>query len=179
MRCPQCGFETAGAMAFCSRCGTRLLTPRPDAVHEYALDRIRTSWWTYLGSFVGAAMMLGLSVAAMVAGHNGGPLAGGFFVLAILIIAAAILSRRGTSWSITSERLIERHGLLSQTRREVELADIRSVEVSRTFTQRLLGIGTVVVSSAASADFLIRMNNVGNPDAIAETVRRARLKRLA
>jgi uncharacterized membrane protein YdbT with pleckstrin-like domain len=179
MRCPQCGFETAGGAAFCSSCGTRLFVPRPAAVREFALDRIMTSWWTYLGSFVAAALLLGLSVAAMASGRNGQPIADALLVLAILLIATAVLSRRGISWSITSERLIERRGLLSQTRREVELADIRSVEVSRTFSQRLLGLGSVVVSSAASADYLIRMNNVANPDEIAETVRRARLKRLA
>ncbi len=179
MRCPQCGFETAGGAAFCSRCGTRLFAPRPAAVREFALDCIMTSWWTYAGSFVAAALLLALSVAAMASGTNGQPIAGALFVLSILVIAAAVLSRRGTSWSITSERLIERRGLLSQTRREVELADIRSVEVSRTFSQRLLGLGSVVVSSAASADYLIRMNNVANPDEIAETVRRVRLKRLA
>ncbi len=75
--------------------------------------------------------------------------------------------------------MIERRGFLSQRRREVELADIRSVEVSQSFFQRILGIGDVVVSSAASADFLIRMQNVSDPEGIAETIRRARLRRLA
>jgi uncharacterized membrane protein YdbT with pleckstrin-like domain len=153
--------------------------PHPESRHEYALSRIMTSWWSFAGSFVAATVLIGMTVAVMASGHNGGPIAGGLFAIAVLLVLAAILTRRGTSWSITSERLIERRGLLGQTRREVELADIRSVEVSRTLFQRLLGIGTVVVSSAASADYMIRMQNVANPDEIAETVRRARLKRLA
>ncbi len=120
-----------------------------------------------------------MAAVALRSGQQGRPVAVGLFVLGLLIVVFAILSRRSTSWSITSERLIERRGFLSQTRREVELADIRSVEVSRTFSQRMIGIGSVMVSSAASADFLIRMQNVSDPEGIAETVRRARLRRLA
>lgn len=141
-----------------------------------------TSWWTYFGSFVASVVLLAMAIAAMASrqtGPSGRPIAIALFVLAVLIVLAAIVSRRSTSWSITSERLIERRGFLSQARREVELVDIRSVEVTRSFSQRLFGIGTVVVASAASADYLIRMLNIANPDAIAETIRKARLKRLA
>ena len=154
--------------------------PRPETRHEFALSRILTSWWTYAGSFISSGILLGLAIVATAARRTGGTvIALAVFILAVLIVVAAIISRRTTSWSVTSERLIERHGFLSQTRREVELADIRAVEVSRSFSQRMFGLGTVVVSSAASADYMIRMQNVSNPDAIAETIRQARLKRLA
>ena len=158
------------------------MVPRPESRHEFALSRIMTSWWTYVRSFMTAAVLAVMAAAALSARQGGRPgrqIATALLALALLIVVTAIVSRRATSWSITSERLIEQRGVMGQTRREVELADIRSVEVSRTFFQRLIGIGSVVVSSAASADYLIRMQNVGNPDEIAETIRRARLKRLA
>src|SRR5271169_2490446 len=164
MRCPQCGSEAVAGAGFCSRCGTRLLTPRPESRHEFALSTIMTSWWTFFGSFVAAAIVEVMAAVALRSGQQGRPIAVGLFVLGLLIVVFAILSRRSTSWSITSERLIVRRGFLSQTRREVELADIRSVEVSRTFSQRLIGIGSVMVSSAASVDFLIRMQNVSDPE---------------
>ncbi len=158
------------------------MVPRPESRHEFALSRIMTSWWTYFGSFVAAGVLVVMAAAALFSHQPGRPgrqIAAALFALALLIVLSAIVSRRARSWSITSERLIEQRGVLGQTRREVELADIRSVEVSRTFFQRLLGIGSVMVSSAASADYLIRMQNVANPDEIAETIRKARLKRLA
>ena len=180
MRCPQCGFEAASGAAFCSRCGTRLFFPRPETRHEFALSKITVSWWTFFGSFAAAAALFAMALAAMASREQAGrQIAMVLFVLALLIALAAVISQRSTSWSITSERLIERRGLLSQMRREVELVDIRSVEVTRTLLQRLFGIGSVVVASAASADSLIRMHNIANPDAIAETIRKARLKRLA
>ena len=57
--------------------------------------------------------------------------------------------------------------------------DVRSIEVSRSLPQRLLGLGTVVAASAASAEFLIIMSDIRNPQGVADTVRQARLKRLA
>ena len=179
MRCPQCGFEAVAGAGFCSRCGTRLLTPRPESKREFALSRIMTSWWSFFGSFVSAVVIEVLAAVALRRADIPRTVPAALFVLGILIILSAIISRRGISWSVTSERLIERRGILSQRRREVELADIRSVEVAQSFFQRILGIGNVMVSSAASADFLIRMVNVSDPEGIAETIRRARLKRLA
>ena len=69
--------------------------------------------------------------------------------------------------------------MLASRRREMELADVRSIEVDRSLGQRLLGLGTVIIASAASAEFLIRMNDVPHPEQLAEMLRQARLKRLA
>ncbi|MGO9060370.1 MAG: PH domain-containing protein [Candidatus Binataceae bacterium] len=179
MRCPQCGFEAVAGAGFCSRCGTRLLTPRPESKREFALTRIMSSWWSCFGTFLSAVVMEVLAVLALRRADIPRTVPVALFVFGILIILSAIISRRAISWNVTSERLIERRGLLSQRRREVELADIRSVEVSQSFFQRILGIGNVVVSSAASADFMIQMVNVHDPEGVAETIRRARLKRLA
>ncbi len=60
----------------------------------------------------------------------------------------------------------------------MELIDVRSIEVSRSLLQRLLSLG-VAVASAASAEFLIIMSDIRDPQHIADTVRQARLKRLA
>ena len=103
----------------------------------------------------------------------------GLIAAAVLIITLATLHRRYTSWSLTSDRLIERQGLLASHRREMELADVRSIEVDRSFSQRLLGIGNVKIASAASADFMIRLWDVPDPERVAEMLRQARLKRLA
>jgi len=45
--------------------------------------------------------------------------------------------------------------------------------------QRLFGLGDVTVASAASAEFLIRLENIPDPERVAEMLRQARLKRLA
>jgi uncharacterized membrane protein YdbT with pleckstrin-like domain len=99
--------------------------------------------------------------------------------LAFIVFALIYLVRSYTYWSLTSDRLIERRGFLSSRRREMELADVRSIEVNRSFKQRMLGLGDVGVASAASADFMIRMLDIPDPERVAEILRQARLKRLA
>ena len=69
--------------------------------------------------------------------------------------------------------------MLASRRREMELADVRSIKVDRSLTQRMLGLGSVTIASAASAEFLIRMSDIPNPERVAEMLRQARLKRLA
>ncbi len=171
-----------GDAAFCSRCGTRVHTPKPADRREYSLIRIFPSWWRFRGNFFLAALLLIASAALVTKAPAGLPavrLAVLPLALSFLLALATIFIRRGTSWSITSERLIEYRGVLLRRRREVELADIRSVEVDRRLGQRMLGLGNVKVATAASTDFLITLEDVVHPDDIAETLRRARLKRLA
>jgi membrane protein YdbS with pleckstrin-like domain len=179
MRCPQCGFDSVQGAAFCSRCGTRLLSPRPAAQREYALVRILPSWWHFLGKIILAIGLACGGLVALFASRIDFRVGLGLIAAAILIIALAVLHRRYTSWSLTSDRLIERRGLLASHRREMELADVRSIEVDRSFPQRLLGIGNVMIASAASIDFMIKLQDVPDPERVAEMLRQARLKRLA
>lgn len=179
MRCAQCGFEAVAGAAFCSRCGTRLFTPRPADRREYALTRVLPSWWHFTRSLILATVLLIVGLAVFFSGASGGPASGAIVAgVGLIVLGMTAMTRRATSWSITSERLIERRGLLTSRRRELELADIRSVEVDRRLTQRILHLGNVVVSTAASNDAVIRLEDVADPEMVAEIVRQARAKRL-
>lgn len=177
MRCVQCGAEVAQGAAFCSRCGTRLQAPKPATVREYALSRILPSWWHFAREIVMVIVMGGFGVAIIARGNG----RIGFLLLvgSMAVFGLIVMARRNTSWSLTSDRLIERSGLLASRRREMELADVRSIEVTRSLRQRLFGLGNVMIASAASAEFLIRLSNVPDPEQVAEMLRQARLKRLA
>ena len=107
--------------------------------------------------------------------HLGLPLLG----LGAIGLLSTALRRHFISWSLTSERVIENKGILARHRREMELADVRSVDVERRFMQRAMGLGDIVIASAASADYAIKLYDVPDPEGVAETLRRARLKRLA
>ena len=54
-----------------------------------------------------------------------------------------------------------RHNL---TIANMELADVRSIEVNRSLMQRIMGLGNVGVASAASADFMIRLLDIPDPE---------------
>src|ERR1700690_3982887 len=124
MRCPQCGFETIANSAFCSRCGTRVMTPRPETKHEYALTRILPSWWHYARDLIIATAILLAALYPLVAPHGNRLIGLALVALACVIFGFIYLARIYTYWSLTSDRLIERRGLISSRRREMELADV-------------------------------------------------------
>ncbi|HEY6418936.1 MAG TPA: PH domain-containing protein [Candidatus Binataceae bacterium] len=169
----------AGQAAFCSRCGARMFAPKPAAVREYSLALIRPSWIHSAQGFLVGALVI--AFGAYVVWKNHDLWRAGFILMGagVFILAIAVRVYRSVSWSLTSDRLVEKRGVLSSHRREMELSDIRSIEVDRRFMQRLMGLGNVIVSSAANRDAVIHLSDIAKPDAVAETVRLARLKRLA
>jgi len=179
MRCPQCGFDSTPQAAFCSRCGARMTEPKPATVREYAIVIIRRSPWFYARSLIAGGFLTIVGITLVFKGPQTGNLGLLAIVLGLLFWASVPLVHRSVSWQVTSDRLIEQRGLLATRRREVELSDIRSIEVARRLGQRLTGLGDVIVASAASVDYVIRITDVYDPEGVAETVRKARLKRLA
>lgn len=151
---------------------------RPETRHEYALTRILPSWWHFMGSLILIAIFTIGGVLALAFPHGEPAISVLLFALAGFLFLMVSLARRYTSWSLTSDRLIERSGLLTRHRREMELADVRSIEVDRSLMQRMLGLGNVAIASAASADFMIRLWDIPDPERMAEILRQARLKRL-
>jgi uncharacterized membrane protein YdbT with pleckstrin-like domain len=165
--------------AFCARCGTRLFAPKPASVREFRLATIRPSYLAYGRAFLASFALIGFGAYLLYANHDQWRPAFALMAVGVLFFALAMLARRAVSWSVTSDRVIEQRGILASRRREMELADIRSVEIDRRLVQRLVGLGDVMIASAASGDFMIRLNDIMDPEAVAETVRAARLKRLA
>jgi uncharacterized membrane protein YdbT with pleckstrin-like domain len=156
-----------------------MLASKPAAVREYALTLFRPSLWYFGNAFLIGGIFI--AIGGWLLYHNPDVWQAGFAPIAagILIFIAAIIRARAVSWSLTSDRLVERRGLIAKRKREMELADIRSVEVSQRFFQRVIGLGDVTIASAASADYAIRLNDIRDPEPAAETIRLARLKRLA
>ena len=179
MRCPQCGNDNQQGAAFCSRCGTRLFAPKPSAVREYALAVYRPSLFYYANGFIVGALISAIGGRLLYIKFQ--PVQAGLAVvgLGVLTILVTMIRARSISWNLTSDRLIEKRGIVATRRREMELADIRSVEVDKRVLQRMFGLGDVTIASAASADYAIRLHEIGDPDDAAETIRKARLKRLA
>jgi len=102
------------------------------------------------------------------------------FILALLLAPLGIglvillfwwLKCLATSWTITSRRTVSRHGLLSKFTTELRHVDIRAIHVEQGFFQRLMGTGTIRLSSSSSDDYEIEMRGVAKPEEVAELLR--------
>jgi uncharacterized membrane protein YdbT with pleckstrin-like domain len=156
-----------------------MFASKPASVREYALTVFRPSLWYYARAFIFGGIFIAAGARVLYIKPDIWQAGFGLIAAGLLIFIAAMIRARAVSWSLTSDRLIERRGLVAKRKREMELADIRSVEVSQRFVQRLIGLGDVTIASAASADYAIRLNDIRSPEPAAETIRLARLKRLA
>jgi membrane protein YdbS with pleckstrin-like domain len=78
-------------------------------------------------------------------------------VLGLLRLAVRYLRWRRTVYAVTSRRVIIQRGILSRDFDEIPVTQVRGVDVHQTLTQRMLGYGTVRVSSEGGA-------RIGNED---------------
>lgn len=77
---------------------------------------------------------------------------------------------------ITSERVRIFEGLLSKSREDVELVRIQDIDQNQAFSERLLNLGDITIRSSDASHPLIVLNNVRDPQAVHEILRRAVLK---
>lgn len=75
-----------------------------------------------------------------------------------------------TRLTLTDSLVIFERGILNTKTTEVRMVDIRSVEIDRTFIERILGTGTIRISSAASDGYEIEITAMPNPRKIRRTI---------
>ena len=90
------------------------------------------------------------------------------FVAPVLAFVDAIRTRL---W-LDDGLLRYRHGVLVQTTRAMELRKIQDVRVERTLTQRMWGVGTLILESAGETSRLVVVD-IDNPQATADAILRA------
>ncbi|MFA6029074.1 MAG: PH domain-containing protein [Elusimicrobiota bacterium] len=93
---------------------------------------------------------------------------------ALAAVLAAVLRRLRRDYRITSERLRAREGLLLHTTRELEFDALERLDLRRSLSQRLLGLGDVLgVPKAPDAGPLL-FEDVADPETVLDAARRAR-----
>lgn len=75
-----------------------------------------------------------------------------------------------TTLIVTNKRTTLKQGILSKYTSEVLHAHVRNIQVSQTFGQRLMGVGSLSISSAGQADVEIRIDGVPDPEGIQGTI---------
>jgi uncharacterized membrane protein YdbT with pleckstrin-like domain len=105
-----------------------------------------------------------------------------WFILCVLLIAAFgigiilllywYIKTRATALTITDQELMYERGILSKDRTSVSLKHIRSVNIAQEFVNRIMGVGTVQISTAGDEpEFTIA--DMPDPYVIQEAITKA------
>jgi uncharacterized membrane protein YdbT with pleckstrin-like domain len=105
-----------------------------------------------------------------------------WFILCVLLIAAFgigiilllywYIKTRATALTVTDSELMYEKGILSKDRTSVSLRHVRSVSIAQGFINRILGVGTIQISTAGDEpEFTIA--DMPDPYVIQEAIARA------
>ena len=94
----------------------------------------------------------------------------GAFGLGLLILLVWWLKVLGITLIVTDERVTLRKGILTKHTNEVYHTDIRNVQISQGLFQRMLGVGTIGISSAGHAGIEIQVAGLPKPQKIKDII---------
>jgi endogenous inhibitor of DNA gyrase (YacG/DUF329 family) len=147
VKCPECGNAVSAEAPACPSCGFPVAAkvaaqskPPPDTV----LAEVRPSWWKFFWLLV-------------------------FFWLIIPLIVAWA-RRASVKLRIYPGRITLERGLLSKSYREFDARDIRSVEIDQGLLARMVGIGDLTISTAATVDPDEDIDGIPDPKAVRDLI---------
>jgi uncharacterized membrane protein YdbT with pleckstrin-like domain len=124
----------------------------------------------YIKGFIGA-----LIVGAIGFLLDGIGLALGCFVLVFaLVLVAGFIRRFATVYTITSERLRIKQGILARHIQQTEIARVQNVNTNQSVIDRLVQVGAVDFDTAGSGDSDFKFIGVNQPEEVIAAVDRAK-----
>jgi phage FluMu protein Com len=174
VKCPHCGDVNLLPERESKASPTKGLPP--DSGPEQSVIKLRPEMFRarpLVFSLLLIALIGGVA-GAIYGGSSGNP--GVLWGSLILALAAAGIfgfwkvKNLGSSLEITNKRTIERVGLFSRFTSEILHEDVRNVQISQTFAERIMGVGKIGISSAGQDGLEIAVKDIRNPDKIRELI---------
>jgi uncharacterized membrane protein YdbT with pleckstrin-like domain len=135
------------------------------------------SWRGVLSFYVkglGVAIVIG-AILLFAASTVAGILA--FVVIMALVVLAGLIKRMATDYTITTERLRIRTGVLSKHVQQTSIDRVQNVNTEQTFVDRILRVGKVDFDTAGTDDSEFAFLGVAGPEEVVQAVDRARRER--
>ncbi len=204
MKCQVCNAEASNSAAFCPQCGAKLPPPEfatsptmasqespvpPASSTSSSGGRGRdvpeeTLWeGTYSPkAMLGTLVLCGLaSVVLLVAAF----LFAATVVLSMVLVGAIVViwaaaglllakKRLGISYKLTNQMFFHRQGVLNRVTDRIELIEIHDVTWSQGLFERIVGVGTITISSADRTHPKLPMPGIEDVEAVSALIDKAR-----
>lgn len=161
MFCHRCGKSLPLESKFCNGCGIGIISNQP-LKDEDIIFRIRPSFYSVGTIYLGAAIF---SVAAIAVFGYFGLSIGTSLALSLVSFAFPLLrhfQRNRIVYTLTPSKIEIDFGIISKTVRNIPLRNTQDVTVSAGIFERIIGVGDVIIDSAAEAG-KIQMRQVPDP----------------
>ncbi len=139
--CPYCGYPVAEKLAQQANAGEAATS---GSGKREPLAEVRPSWWGFFWYL--------------------------FFFWLIVPPIVAYFRRLSTVLRIFPDRITLERGLFSKCYLDYTPRDIRSIDVDQSFLQRLVGIGTITISTAATVDASEQLRSIPDPRGIRDLI---------
>lgn len=146
IECPECGKQVSTAATTCPSCGFPVAAQMAPAqpAHDTLLAEVRPSWWRFFWHLV--------------------------FCWLIIPLLVAWKRRASVVLRVYPGRVTLERGLLSKSYREFMARDIRSIEIDQGLLARMVGIGDLTISTAATVDADEEIEGIPDPKAIRDLI---------
>ena len=152
INCPECGRQVSSVAKACPACGFPIAEkmapandPPPNATARNELRaEVRPSWWNYFWHL--------------------------FFFFLIVPPLIAWCRRESTVLRVFSNRVTLERGLFTKCYRDFNPRDIRAIDIDQSFFARLIGIGDLTISTAATVEAAEHIEGIPDPKAVRELI---------
>lgn len=139
-------------------------------VRHPAMFRMHPGRWLLVAG-VGA-----LGIAGAVYAYGEGTEWGMYTGIAVAVIAAAYflywwIAVRHRELRVTTQRTVYTEGIISRDSSEVRHDDVRNMQIDQTAPERIVGVGSIAISSAGQDGLEIVAKGIPNPDEVADMIR--------
>lgn len=147
INCPECGKQVSTAAQACPSCGFPITGKTPGqsaAPSNELLAEVRPSWWHYFWHF--------------------------FFFWLIVPPLIAWWHRTSVVLRIYPGRITLDRGIVTKCYREFLAKDIRSLDIDQNLLARLVDIGDLTISTAATVDATEEIEGIPQPKQVREMI---------
>jgi uncharacterized membrane protein YdbT with pleckstrin-like domain len=158
INCPECGKQVSNAAPTCPQCGypvaekvaqgevvvASAATGGANLTAGQLLAEVRPSWWGYFWHL--------------------------FFFWLIIPPIIAYFRRASTVLRIYPQRITLERGLFSKCYQDYNPKDIRSIDVDQSFLQRLISIGNITISTAATVEASEELRSIPDPKGVRDLI---------